>query len=232
MRVLPDASSYIIFEFAGDIAGSVYLVGTQLRPILVELNGDVDRLGIRFWPGMANLLFGISARGLRDRVAGLNDVGIPLPSSLLEEVSKGRDFSSRIGAIERWLLGQQSELKPSALAAKLETMQLFHAVINGIGPRDLRALMGWNERKTQRYFLERFGVSGATLGRWGRFRRSLAILEREDKPSRAVVSTQLGYSDQAHMCRDFREFAGIDIASLLSERQSVGNVQAVGQGTI
>lgn len=232
MRVLPDASSYIIFELAGEIAGSAYLVGTHLRPILVELNGEVDRVAIRFRPGMANLLFGISARDIRHRVSGLRDACIGLPLSLLDVLSKTADFRSRVDAIEDWLLDQLSELKPSALATQTETTQLFHAVIRGVGPRDLTELTGWNERKTQRFFLERFGASAATLRRWSRFRRSLAILEADDHPSRAIVSTQLGYSDQAHMCREFREFAGTDIGSLLSERRSVGNVQAAGQSTI
>lgn len=232
MRVLPDASSYIIFELAGEIAGSAYLVGTHLRPILVELKGDVDRMGIRFRPGMANLLFGISAKDLRNRLSGLSNACIRSPSSLLGELSEAHDFQSRVGAIENWLLDQLSELKPSALATQTETARVFRAVIRGIGPRDLTQLTGWNERKTQRFFLERFGASAATLRRWSRFRRSLAMLEAEDHPSRAIVSAQLGYSDQAHMCREFHEFAGTDIGSLLSERRNVGNVQAAGQSTI
>lgn len=231
MRVLPDASSYIIFELAGEIAGAAYLVGTHLQPILVELNGEVDRVGIRFRPGMASLLFGISARDLRHPVSGLHDAGIRLPSSLLDELSNA-DFRSRVGAIEEWLLDQLAGLKPPALAAQAETTRLLHAVIKGIGPRDLTEFTGWSERKTQRFFLKRFGASAARLRRLSRFRRSLAILEADDHAPRAIISTQLGYSDQAHMCRDFREFAGTDISSLLSERRSVGNVQAAGQSTI
>lgn len=229
MRVLPDASSYLIFEFAGKMAGSAYFVGTQLRPILVELDGQVDRVGIRFRPGMANLFFGMSASDLRDRVASLNDACIQLPTSLLDEFSARPDLRSRIDAIDDWLSRRLSKLEPSALEAQIETTQLLRAVIGGVGPRELRMLTGWNERKTQRYFRERFGVSAATLARWSRFRRSLAILESERRQSRAILSAQLGYSDQAHMCREFREFAGTGIGSLLAERQSVGNIQAAGQ---
>jgi AraC-like DNA-binding protein len=232
MRVLPDASCYMIFEFAGEMAGSAYLVGTQLRPILVELNGEVDRVGIRFRPGMASLLLGIPARDFRDRVGSLSDACIRLPASLLDELAELPDFRSRVGAIDNWLLDRLSELKPYDLARQTETTQLFRAVLRGAGPRDLAELTGWNERKTQRVFLQRFGASAATLRRWSRFRRSLAVLEAAAHPSLAIASSQLGYSDQAHMCRDFREFTGTDIGSLLAERQSVGNVQAAGQSIL
>lgn len=110
-----------------------------------------------------------------------------------------------------------------------ETSRLLQAVDRGSGPRALSALTGWNERKIQRLFLTRFGASAATIRRLRRFRRSLAALEAEQHPSRASASSDLGYSDQAHMCREFREFAGTDIGSLLAERRSVGIVQAAGQ---
>jgi AraC-like DNA-binding protein len=232
MRVLPDASAYVIFDFAGELSGSAYLVGTLLRPVLVNLNGEVNRVGIRIRPGMANLLFNVSAKNLRDRVLGLDDAGIQLPGSLLDELMNVPDLHSRVHAIERWLLGRLSELEPSVLATQTETARLFHAITRGACPRAIAGLMAWNERKAQRVFKERFGASAATLRRWGRFRRCLAILEARTHLSRAMISAHLGYSDQAHMCREFREFSGTDIASLLSERQSVGNVQAAGQQSI
>lgn len=229
MRVLPDASSYVIFELAGEMTGSAYLVGTLLRPVLVALNGNVDRVGIRLRPGMANVLLGVSAKDVRNRVVSLDHARIPFPSSLLHDLSRAPDLQSRVGALEEWLLGRLSRLKPSALATQAETANLFDAVVRGAGPRVLTRLTGWNERKTQRFFRERYGASAVTLGRWSRFRRTLSILETGTYPSRATAATHLGYSDQAHMCREFREFAGTDIQSLLSERQCVGNVQAAGQ---
>lgn len=229
MRVLPDASSYILFDLAGETAGSATIVGTLLRPVLVPLRGEVDRVGITLRPGAAHLLFGISARDLRNRVVGLRDVSARFRSSLLDEVSAAVDSRARVAIVEDWLLGELERLRPSTLARHAETSRLFQAVDRGAGPRALEGLTGWDERKIQRAFLTRFGASAATLRRLRRFRRTLAVLEAGDHPTRASVSTQLGYSDQAHMCREFREFAGTGIGSLLAERRNVGIVQAAGQ---
>ena len=229
MRVLSDVSSYIIFEFTGELAGSAYLVGTQLRPIFVELSGEVDRVGVKLRPGIASSLFGISARDLRDRVVGISDANIRLPSRLQDKRFAGPRFRSRVCALEDWMRGQLAKLKPSSVKALTETTRLFQTVSEGTPVRLLEKLTGWNERRIQRFFLNQFGTSAATLRRWGRFRRALELLEAQNQLSRAIVSAQVGYSDQAHMCREFREFAGTDIGSLLSERQSVGNVQAAGQ---
>lgn len=229
MRVLPDASSYIIFDLAGEMAGSAYVVGTLLRSVMVPLRGEVDRIGITLRPGVANLLFGIAAKDVRNGVVRLDDVCARWQPSLLEELLAARDFRERIGLVECWLLGELARLEQSALLMHSETNRLFHALERGAGPRALTELTGWNERKLQRFFLTRFGASAATLKRLTRFHRSLAVLEAETQPSRASVSADLGYSDQAHMSREFREFAGTDIGSLLAERRSVGNVQAAGQ---
>jgi hypothetical protein len=219
----------MIFELAGELAGAGYLVGTHLRPILVDLRGAVDRVGIRFQPGMASLLFGVSAREIRHRVAGFSDVGIRLPSSYLDLLMNAPGVSGRIGAIEDWLLGRLAGTNPVVFERQREIADLFLLATSGVGTRSLHDLTGWSARKTQRFFLEYFGAPVAKLRRWGRFRRSLAVLEAKNHPSRAILSTELGYSDQAHMCREFREFTGTDIGSLLAERRSVGNVQAAGQ---
>lgn len=232
MRVLANASPYILFDLAGESAGSAYVVGTLLQPVLVPLRGEVDRVGITLRPGAANLLFGIPARELSNRVVGLRDLNTRLPPSLVEKLSDAGNFRARVGVIEDWLLGELERLKPSALTAHTETNGLFHAVDRGAGPQALTALTGWNERKLQRQFLTRFGATAATIRRLSRFRRSLTALETEDHPSRASASAHLGYSDQAHMCREFREFAGTDIGSLLAERRSVGIVQAAGQRAV
>ena len=232
MRVLPDASSYILFDLAGEMAGSANVVGTLLRPVLVPLRGEVDRVGIKLRPGAANLLFGISARDVRNGVVRLADVSRGFQPALLEELEAAGDFRARVGVIENWLRGELARLEPSRLASHSETNRLLDAVGRGEGPRALSQLTGWNERKIQRLFLTRFGASAATVRRLCRFRRSLAALEADAHPTRASVSTHLGYSDQAHMCREFREFAGTDIGSLLAERRSVGIVQAEGQRAV
>ena len=229
MRVLPDASTYVIFELAGALAGSAYVVGTHLRPILVDMHGEVDRIGIRFRPGMANVLFGISARDLRNRVAGFSDVGISLPPPYLDVLMNAPDIPARISAIETWLRSCLSTMDPAALETQREIAKIFGAVARGLNPQGLEDLTGWNARRIQRFFLEYLGAPAARLRRWARFRRSLAVLEAEHHHSRAMLSTELGYSDQAHMCREFREFTGTDIGSLLAERRGVGNVQAAGQ---
>ena len=232
MRVLADASSFVLFDLAGERAGSAYVVGTLLRPVLVPLFGDVDRVGITLRPGAANLLFGIPAGDLRNRVVGLSDISARFRPSLVEELSAANDFRARVGVLENWLLGELARLKPSTFAIHAEAIRLFRAVDRGAGPRALTEITGWNERKLQRFFHTRFGASAATLKRLTRFHRSLAVLEADDHPSRASVSADFGYSDQAHMSREFREFAGTDIGSLLAERRSVGNVQAAGQHAV
>jgi AraC-like DNA-binding protein len=230
MRVLADASSFVLFDLAGERAGSAYVVGTLLRPVLVPLSGAVDRVGITLRPGAANLLFGIPAGDIRNRVVGLGDISPRFRQSLVEDLAAAADFRARVGVLENWLLGTLESLKPSTIAAHAETNRLLRAVDRGAAPRALMELTGWNERKIQRFFLARFGASAATIRRLSRFRRSLADLETGAHPSRASASAHLGYSDQAHMCREFREFSGTDIGSLLAERRRVGIVQAAGQG--
>jgi transcriptional regulator GlxA family with amidase domain len=63
-------------------------------------------------------------------------------------------------------------------------------------------------------FAHEFGVTPKALARVLRFDRALRALKR-GAPSLAVLAVTCGYADQAHMTREFREFAGAPPAAFL-----------------
>ncbi|MGH9662021.1 MAG: helix-turn-helix domain-containing protein, partial [Bryobacteraceae bacterium] len=66
---------------------------------------------------------------------------------------------------------------------------------------------GMSERQLERAFADRVGISPKLLARIDRFQRALRAVE-EAGVSGAAVAADLGYYDQAHLIRDFREFTG------------------------
>ena len=85
-----------------------------------------------------------------------------------------------------------------------------------------RAPIGWicdQLGRSRRYlatrFREQIGLPPKTVARILRFDRAVALLERGDV-SLAQLAFECGYYDQAHLTRDFREFAGTSPAKLLA----------------
>jgi transcriptional regulator GlxA family with amidase domain len=63
-------------------------------------------------------------------------------------------------------------------------------------------------RQLERVFHREVGLPPKLYARLLRFRRMLGVLNRAD-PRWADLAAHAGYSDQPHLVREFREFAGL-----------------------
>jgi methylphosphotriester-DNA--protein-cysteine methyltransferase len=86
------------------------------------------------------------------------------------------------------------------------------------GTRDIASLarhFGMSTRQVERRFVERVGLTPKVFSRMRRFQSVFAAMENGDA-SWAAAAAACGYYDQAHLIRDFREFAGEPPASLVA----------------
>jgi AraC-like DNA-binding protein len=220
VRVLADACTKIIFELAPMPWPSSYVVGTQLSPIVVSLSGEVDRIGIRFRPGMAGFFLDRSLDGLAGRFNSFEHLQIAGGEELRKSLLDASSFAGRKAILEEWLLTRI----PRDMDAVGETGRLSRTLAEGLAPPAAAEAMGWSERQLQRVCRKRFGASAASLHRLYRFELLQARLA-QGRADLADLAAKLGFSDQAHMAREFRHFAGTSISSYLRERARVGNLQ-------
>jgi AraC-like DNA-binding protein len=227
VRVVADACTDIILEFAPTPWPPRYVIGTQLAPIVVTLRGDVDRSAIRFRPGMAWFFLRRPLDGLTDRVVPMTELEWQVPGTLYERLAAMERSIDRSEALSAWLTDELDRLKPDPEEVG-ESERLASALSAGTPPHDLPTLMGRNSRRLQRVCRERFGATAIHLHRLYRFRRLYERLQGGGE-SLADLAVELGYSDQAHMAREFRHFAGTSITAFLAERGHVGNLQDEGK---
>ena len=88
-------------------------------------------------------------------------------------------------------------------------------------PLGIAEVVGLSRRQLGRLFRERIGITPKSLGRLGRFQRALRALDGGSRTSLAAVATKAGYFDQAHLCRDFRLFAGTTPAGYRREMREL-----------
>jgi transcriptional regulator GlxA family with amidase domain len=78
--------------------------------------------------------------------------------------------------------------------------------------------LGWSHRRLIARFREQLGLPPKTLARILRFERVSELLRDTEEPRLAEVAFDCGYYDQAHLNRDFREFAGTTPGDYLARR--------------
>lgn len=181
------------------------VVGQMQTPVIARPLGAVDLFGIRFWPAGARPLLRVPAGELRQRILPFDDVSASLNRDLGDPVAAARTAPQRLRAAEhaiRRLLG--STLAPDPVAE-----YAARAIMRTHGMLSISALqsrLGVSSRQLERKFDSSVGLRPKLLCRILRFRRVFHAIECEQ--DWASVALACGFHDQAHLIRDFREFAG------------------------
>jgi AraC-like DNA-binding protein len=205
-RVVPDGQPELIlnlgqpFEsFNGGqwrVQPKCFLAGQLTGPLLVRAGASTSILGVRFRPGGAGQLLGMPMEELTDRVVPAGDLGL----KLLTECGT-------LAEVERALLGLE---RGSADALVDEAARLLgHSPDVGA----TAAILGVSMRNLERRFKARVGMSPKHFARIRRFQRVFPAIE--DGGEWAEAAAACGYYDQAHLIRDFRDFAGAPPSHLL-----------------
>jgi AraC-like DNA-binding protein len=213
-RILPDGCSELILNFGEAFSQHEgrktkrqprnFLVGQMTGPILISPTGTVELIGIRFHPGGTFPFFRVPMHELTDQVTDLGSLASGLERSLLDAAVNLSDMSERVVAIEAflntyvmqcrhdsWLLGLASKVVESG----------------GLVPIDQLAYeAGISNRQLERRFLREVGLGPKMLSRILRFQQVFRAVERCDG-AWAPVAIECGYYDQAHLIRDFNQFA-------------------------
>lgn len=223
VRVLADACTKLIFELAPMPWAACYLIATQMAPIMVTLSGRVERIGIRFRPGAAGFFLHRSLDGLAGQLVPLAAMGIMDGGMVLGRLRAAGDGPACAAMLDDWLLAM---LRPDDAQRREfhEAMKIAALLRAGVAPPDVAVEMGWSQRRLQRSCRKRFGASAASLHRLHRFELLQKRLAGEPVEL-AGLAAELGFSDQAHMARDFRHFANTSVSAFLRERAGVGNLQ-------
>jgi AraC-like DNA-binding protein len=160
---------------------------------------------VRFRPGGAVPFLRLSAHELTDRVVACDDLDLDWTPPLEE----GAAPAAALHALERALLGRLSRI-----AAPDPLVAFAVAALFAQQPPTVDALarrIGWTRQHLRRALRQHVGVGVKTLGRVARLQRAVDRLQR-GPAGLAGAAAELGYFDQAHMARDFRELAGVSPA--------------------
>jgi AraC-like DNA-binding protein len=179
---------------------------------LVEHGGYQHGIEVRLTPLGARALFGVPMHELANEVVELDDL---LGSNeLVERMWDAGGWERRFAVLDDALARVDRE--PSR-----EVAWAWGRLRASSGRVEIGALareLGWSHRRLIARFREHVGLAPKTVGRVLRFERVSRLLRHTPAPRLAEVAFECGYYDQAHLNRDFREFAGTTPGEYLASR--------------
>lgn len=227
-RILPDGCIELILNF-GDrfsqhcdqtrkLQPKNFLVGQMTGPIMISPSGPVQLIGIRFHPGGTLPFLRMPLHEVTDQVVELGSLSSTLERDLLRMTSESPAFSEKIRAIERFLT--------TCLATSKYDLWLMNTAARIVDSRGLIAVdelasdADISSRQLERRFLREVGVGPKLLGRIIRFQQVFRAVEQSSN-AWAEIAIECGYYDQAHLIRDFNQFAQQTPAVLFSSQSAL-----------
>jgi AraC-like DNA-binding protein len=206
-RVLPDGAMDVIFA-AGEAAARV--IGPMTRARVTPDGGPAWVVGVRFRPGAALEMLGVSARELLDGTAGAALVWGAAGRTLDARLAAATDARAARATLEAELLGR----RPHARLPDPRVARAVAKLRDARGELPLGAVasnVGLSERQLERLFVERVGYGPKLFGRVVRLQAAVGAITSVGgaAPAWATLARGWGYADQAHLIREFRALAGV-----------------------
>jgi AraC-like DNA-binding protein len=210
--IVPDGCVEIVLSSLGDVIESPrfcsapprthrcgYVLGVTTGPCHIRQSGPLRLRGIRLRPAASIRLFGPDLAALRDSACSVREL---LPD--LGDLPATEDASTALERALVQLIGRCRDRSDDRVAVAMSRIISANGQINlSTLARDLAV----STRQLDRWFDRYLGMPPKRFCRIARFREAwrLGVTSSE---SWASIAAHCGYSDQAHLCREFRELAG------------------------
>jgi AraC-like DNA-binding protein len=184
-----------------------FLAGLHDTYAVTETSGSQGGVQVDLTPVGAHLLLGVPMDELAQRVVTLEEMfgrGGPL---LREAVAMAPDLAGRFAVVDEFLLTLLDRAR-SPVPSVTRALGRLHESGGTVPVGVIAAEIGCSRRHLIRQFREQVGVTPKLLARILRFERAVALVDARTDMGWAEIAQACGYYDQAHMIRDFNQFAG------------------------
>ena len=144
---------------------------------------------------------------LSGRMVGLDDLADRDLALLRRRLEDREDWTARLDLAENFVLERLRGGRPlsPAVASAYRELAFCHG---NVRIETIAARLEWSRKHLSRRFQEEIGLPPKVLARMLRFNRILDLAARQGRADWADLAAECGYADQAHLTREFAEFAG------------------------
>lgn len=201
LRVYDTAS-----DLAGRTVGTAVVGGARAAFYVRDVSRPSCSVGAMLYPGAALPLFGVPAEALAERHTALDDLWGRDVERVRERLLALRTPADRLDLFE------------AALAARLPRTRGIHPAVAHALERfatttaDVGTVVGesgYSHRRFITLFRQAVGLGPKRYCRIIRFQQVLRRFAATPGPRWAEIAVAAGFSDQAHLTREFREIAGV-----------------------
>lgn len=202
---------------------SSMVTGVTSRSWICEDNGSGHGIEVVLAPWAAFTVFGVEMHELAGAVVDPGDLLGDRADQLASALAALPDWEQRFDLLDTMLLAWIGD----GWAWSPRVQWAYRELGRSRGTRPIRQLaeaVGWRPRQLEYRFREQIGLSPKVTARVFRFRHAVRLLTDGWTPKRTAAAG--GFSDQAHLTREFKTLAGLTPAVFAARTRTGGDALA------
>jgi len=188
---------------------NLYLYGQTIKPIELSTAGKQRVIIVYLYPHVLKNLFGLGAHEIRDDCAEFTHLPVPGGKSLTERLLNLEYVEDQINELLKYLNELFIKKAPTLLPEIAYACEKLMQTGGEAHLKSLQHTINQTERTFQRKFLEHVGVSPQLYRRVCRFHKTLTRLRENNHAKLTELAYDIGFADQSHFIRTFKEFTGL-----------------------
>ena len=206
-ELLGDPCVHFVFEDGGPHAGN-RLVGVWTRLWRRQLDGKGFVRGVKLRAGAMRAFVEVPAFRLSNRIVPLTAVFDDSALELERAVLAVDGDEEAFALFQEWLCDRRIGAVADQVSFATALVERIAKDADITSVERLAAVSGLGQRALQRLFREFVGASPKWVIRRNRLQEVALRIERGQAPTLAALAAELGYTDQAHLARDFKSVVG------------------------
>jgi AraC-like DNA-binding protein len=182
-----------------------FAAGLYAGPVHIESDGGAECVQVDFTPLGAYRFFGGAVVDLAARMVDIGDVLGHEGWRLRERLGATCSWQDRFDLVEDFVASRASHLPSPEIAFA------YGRLARGAGGVRITTLareIGWSRKHLVDRFRAEIGLSPKPVARMMRFHEACRLARTETASGWASIAAESGYSDQAHLAREFVDLAG------------------------
>jgi AraC-like DNA-binding protein len=218
-RVLPDGRFQLIIDLE---RGPGIVNGMRSKCIVIDTMAIHTVMGVVFRPGGARPFFDVPAHEFSNQVVTLDLVWGASLSCLLDRLHHAPNPDDKFRVLET-ALQQRLKTRLDLHPAVRYGLNEFHGTPHIQSVLDVTREAGLSRRRLSQLFREQIGLTPKLYCRLRRFQHVVGQIASGAPVDWADVALAGGYSDQAHLSHEFRDFSGLSPGAYLAAAKPFTN---------
>lgn len=192
-----------------------FAAGLFAGPAVMNSDGGAQCLQVNFSPQGGRMFYRMPMSELTGSMAALADLGDQQISDLAARLGDLNDWQARLDLVEQFVATRLASAPRPASDISWALGQI-QAHKGCVAMSWLCSELGWSRRRLGQTMRHEFGLTPKTIARIARFQAAETMATGTAQAGWADIAAACGFSDQAHLTREFVDLAGRSPAAFLA----------------